>query len=158
MATKDKPQGEAGRREAGMPTTKSAQEETTTQPQRTSGAEDISDSATGTPDETAHEGQKALPPPPAGLPTNYPRQGKPTIRKGINLSVLIYVEGDRPPAQNFTREAKNALQQILKEAFANASGDLTMALKRVRVQNNVEDEGAGSPDANTTTQEEKFDF
>ncbi|MGA7733084.1 MAG: hypothetical protein WCD37_17640 [Chloroflexia bacterium] len=153
MATKDKPQGEAG-----MPTTKSAQEETTTQPQQTLGAEDISDSATGAPDETSQEHQKALPPPPAGLPANYPRQGRPTIRKGIYLSALIYVEGDRPPAQNFTREAKNALRKILEEAFANASGDLTMTLKRIRVQNNVEDEEPNNPNANASTQEEKFDF
>jgi hypothetical protein len=79
----------------------------------------------------------------------------PAIRKGVYLSALVYVEGDLPAPEDFTTPATSALKEVLGEAFKAKPGGLNLTLKKVDVQNDVEQEateeekGAG---------EEKFQF
>jgi len=75
-----------------------------------------------------------------------------TIRKGIYLSALIYVEGDYPPAQDFMAPAKAALKDSLK----GKHNGLTLTLKKVEVKNNVEDEDEGEGQA--SKKGDKFEF
>ncbi len=154
METRNEPQDTTGQPDPQTPIDSGREEAINAQ--QTVPPEDINDGAPN-----AEESTEALPPPPPGLPASYPRQGRPTIRKGVYLSALIYVEGDRPPAQDFTREAKAALQQALAAALGDTPDGLTMSLKRIKTQNNVEDEEPDDEghDANANIREEgKFEF
>jgi hypothetical protein len=64
-------------------------------------------------------------------------QEKPkSIRKGIYLSALIYIEGEQAPAEDFSPVAKAAL----KDALGNAPEGLSITLKKVEAKNDVEAE------------------
>jgi hypothetical protein len=76
-----------------------------------------------------------------------------TIRKGIYLSALIYVEGDQAPASDFATPAKAALTDVLSKAIKGKHGGLTMTLKKIEVRNDVEDE-----EASDGGKESKFEF
>jgi hypothetical protein len=76
-----------------------------------------------------------------------------TIRKGIYLSALIYVEGDQAPATDFATPAKAALRDALSNALKGDHGGLNMTLKKIEVRNDVEDEDAGDGDKGS-----KFEF
>lgn len=73
----------------------------------------------------------------------------PTIRKGIYLSALIYAEGEQAAPEDFAATATAALKDALGEAFKTNPGGLNMTLKKVEVQNDVEQEDI---------EEEKFQF
>ncbi|HKP52317.1 MAG TPA: hypothetical protein VJ183_06660 [Chloroflexia bacterium] len=77
----------------------------------------------------------------------------PTIHKGVYLSVLVYVEGDQPAPDDFTSTATSALKEALGETFKSNPGGLSMTVKKVEVQNDVEQEEDDSGD-----KEEKFQF
>src|SRR5438105_2901932 len=64
-----------------------------------------------------------------------------TIPKGVYLSALIYVEGDQAPASDFTALATSALKDALSSALKGDHGGLSMTLKSVDVQNDVEQDG-----------------
>ena len=149
MATKDSRRAAKGQPKARRTASKSDPEESA-QPQQTAAAEDIKDNAAGA--------EEALPPPPPGLPKDYPRQGRPTIRKGVYLSALIYIEGDSPPAQDFTTQAKSTLQKLLNDTFAKPHDDLNISLKRITVQNNIEDEEPDIAASKANQKEDTFDF
>ena len=76
-----------------------------------------------------------------------------TIRKGIYLSALIYIEGDQAPASDFATPAKAALTNVLSKALKGKHGGLSMALKKIEVRNDVEDE-----DGSDGSKEGKFEF
>ncbi|MBF6614027.1 MAG: hypothetical protein IVW55_12940 [Chloroflexi bacterium] len=79
-------------------------------------------------------------------------QATPTIRKGIYLSALVYIEGDQAAPDDFTALASSALESAL-------SGDhsgLSITLKKVDVQNNVEDNADENNSA--APKPEKFQF
>lgn len=61
-----------------------------------------------------------------------------TIRKGIYLSALIYIEGDLAAADDFIGPATTTLKSVLNNALSGAHGGLTMTLKQVEVRNDVE--------------------
>ena len=86
-------------------------------------------------------------------PANSATQKTPTIRKGIYLSALIYVEGDQPAPEDFTALATSALKKRLASAFEGEQDGLAMTLRKVEVVNDVEEE-----DAEDKPQEEKFQF
>jgi len=77
----------------------------------------------------------------------------PTIHKGVYLSALVYVEGDMPAPEDFTSTATSALKEALGEASKSIPGGLSMSVKKVEVQNDVEQEEGESGD-----KEEKFQF
>jgi hypothetical protein len=145
-------------------------EEEVSQGKQQAEVEDIKVGTADEQEEGGEEKEETLPPPPPGLPADYPREGRAGIRKGIYLSALIYVEGERPPRADFTREAKAALKDALQDALANVDDDLSMTLKGITVQNNIEGdetggetgeeagEEAGEGADRTTRGEEKFDF
>ena len=81
-------------------------------------------------------------------------EARPTIRKGIYLSALIYVEGDMPAPDDFIGPATNALKSVLDEALNGQRDRLSMTLKKVEVRNDIEQD-AGEEDGQT---EEKFQF
>ena len=90
--------------------------------------------------------------------------GPATIRKGVYLSALIYVEGDQAPADDFNSLTISTLKKGLGDYFATPHDGLTMTLKSVNVQNNAED-GSDSGDSGDSgdkksggKQEEKFQF
>jgi hypothetical protein len=87
-------------------------------------------------------------------PANRATQKTPTIRKGIYLSALIYIEGDQPAPEDFTALAASALKKRLASAFESEQDGLAMALKKVEVVNDIEEEDAGDE----PQQEEKFQF
>ena len=99
------------------------------------------------------EGSDKPTPTPSQQPT--PTEDAPTIRKGVYLSVLIYVEGEMPAPEDFTSQATGALKDALGEAFKAHPGGLSMSVKRVEVQNDVE-ESESNDDADK--EEEKFQF
>jgi hypothetical protein len=88
-------------------------------------------------------------------PTDKPR--KPTtIRKGIYLSALIYIEGEQPPAENFNVLAKAALKDRLAGKNSPDYAGLTMTLKKVQEQTDVEEAGDG--DKSNNEKGDKFEF
>jgi hypothetical protein len=86
------------------------------------------------------------------------------MRKGIYLSALIYIEGDQAPAENFAALSKDALKRALDGCLTGSHNDLTMSLKQISVQNDIEDventDGGDEPAAGKEAgkQEEKFEF
>ena len=82
-----------------------------------------------------------------------------TIRKGIYLSALIYIEGDAPPAQNFNALAKVALADRLASKHDPEHDALEMTLKKVEEKTDVEEDGNEESDAGKDKdKEEKFEF
>src|SRR5437762_8957375 len=77
-----------------------------------------------------------------------------TIRKGIYLSALVYVEGDQAPASDFMGPAKAALADALK----GDHNGLSLTLKKVEVQNNVEDDGDDSSKSTGQGKRGSFEF
>jgi hypothetical protein len=75
-----------------------------------------------------------------------------TIQKGVYLSALVYVKGEQPPAENFTALATSALKDALASALKGDHGGLSMTLKKVEVQNDVEQDDGQSAKG------EKFQF
>ena len=75
----------------------------------------------------------------------------PSIRKGIYLSALIYIEGDQPAPEDFAAWAKPALKQTLTAALEGNHNGLSMTLKKLEVQNDVEEDDENGD-------EEKFQF
>lgn len=67
-----------------------------------------------------------------------------TIRKGVYLSALIYVEGDQAPADDFVAAAKAALSEALS---TKTSSGYTITLKKAQAQNDVEQDDSGGSDA-----------
>jgi hypothetical protein len=86
-------------------------------------------------------------------PANSATQKTPTIRKGVYLSALIYIEGDQPAPEDFTALTTSALKKRLASAFEGEQDGLAMTLKKVEVVNDIEEE-----DAEDRPQEEKFQF
>jgi hypothetical protein len=91
---------------------------------------------------------------PAGEETEAGEKSTPTIRKGIYLSALVYVEGDQAAFEDFTSTATSALKEALGETFKANPGSLSMTVKKVEVQNDVEQGEDDSGDK----EEEKFQF
>ncbi|HEX9988848.1 MAG TPA: hypothetical protein VGE45_10285 [Chloroflexia bacterium] len=89
-------------------------------------------------------------------PANRATQKTPTIRKGIYLSALIYIEGDQPAPEDFTALATSALEKRLATAFEGEQDGLTVTLKKVEVVNDIEEEDAD--DGLLEGEEEKFQF
>ena len=75
-----------------------------------------------------------------------PKSAPETIRKGVYLSALIYVEGEQPPPDDFTRLATDALREALQAALEAKPSGLDMTLKGVEVQNDVEEDGEDEED------------
>ncbi|HYO50890.1 MAG TPA: hypothetical protein VEW94_13650 [Chloroflexia bacterium] len=86
-------------------------------------------------------------------PANKATQKTHTIRKGIYLSALIYIEGDQPAPEDFAALTTSALKKRLASAFESEQDGLAMTLKKVEVVNDIEEEDAGDE-----FQEEKFQF
>lgn len=91
------------------------------------------------------------PTPPAPDPPTEAEQMPPTIRKGIYLSALIYIEGDQPAPEDFTAWATSALKKTLASGFEGEHEGLSMTVKKVEVRNDVEEDSL--PEG-----EEKFQF
>ena len=126
MATKNDG-GSAGRR--GKPAgQKPAPVSTQSQSQQPSSTSSDTSQAAATPQQAQQGGQAA-----SSSPS--------TIRKGVYLSALIYVEGDQAPADDFNKLTTTTLKKALSACFAAPQDGLTMTLKSVNVKNNVEDEG-----------------
>ncbi len=85
-------------------------------------------------------------------------QAKPenVIRKGLYLSALIYVEGDMPAPNDFISPATKALKSVLEQALKGEHEGLSMTLKKVEVQNDVEQDEEEAKDSGQ--EEEKFRF
>lgn len=83
-----------------------------------------------------------------------PATPKAVIRKGIYVSALVYIEGDMAPADNFANPATDALKAALNDALKGNRGNFTMTLKKVEVQNDVEQ----ADDAEGIPKEGKFQF
>src|SRR5215208_3857587 len=64
---------------------------------------------------------------------------EPTIKKGIYLSALIYVEGEQAAPADFDAVAIDALKKRLSRAIEEG-GELRMTVKKIEVKNDVEEE------------------
>lgn len=62
------------------------------------------------------------------------------IRKGIYLSALIYIEGEQAPDENFNELAKAALKDKMAGDNNPEYARLTIILKRVEEQTDVEED------------------
>jgi hypothetical protein len=85
-----------------------------------------------------------------------PEDSPATIRKGIYLSTLIYVEGDQAPAEDFAAAAKRALQEAISGAQESVPGGLRITVKSVRVQNDVEEDDQDA--ATAPAKKDEFEF
>jgi hypothetical protein len=138
MATRSKRPRRKLRRRDARPTSP-AQPEQTQAPAATSTGQEPVESSPSAP---------AEPPKPANV-----------IRKGIYLSALIYVEGDMPAPEDFIAPATKALKSVLDEALEGEHDGLSMALKKVEVRNDVEqDDEEEEEEEEGEGQEEKFQF
>ena len=84
-----------------------------------------------------------------------------TIKKGIYLSALVYVEGNQAPADDFNSLSISLLKKNLNAFFSTPHDGLTMSLKSVDVQNDVEVDDGGGDSATGTAgkkKEDKFQF
>ena len=88
-------------------------------------------------------------------PANRATQKTPTIRKGIYLSALIYIEGDQPAPEDFAALTTSALKERIASAFEGEQDGLIMTLKKVEVVNDVEE---GDEEDRPQQEEEKFQF
>ncbi len=118
-------------------------------------------SASEQPQPPKPEQEQAPPAPPAEQKTAEPapaEEAKPSnvIRKGIYLSALIYVEGDMPAPDDFISPTTKALKSVLDRALKGEHDGLSMTLKKVEVQNDVEQDD--EEEANEGGEEEKFQF
>ncbi|MDQ5825561.1 MAG: hypothetical protein M3441_15315 [Chloroflexota bacterium] len=118
-------------------------------------------SASEQPQPPKQEQVEARPTPPAEQKTAEPsstEEVKPAnvIRKGIYLSALIYVEGDMPAPDDFISPTTKALKSVLDQALKGEHDGLSMTLKKVEVQNDVEQEDEEEGDEGG--EEEKFQF
>jgi hypothetical protein len=116
--------------------------------------------ASSQPDRATHPSAGTGTPPPAPA----------TMKKGIYLSALIYVEGFQAPADDFNSFSISLLKKHLNECFAAPHDGVAMTLKSVDVQNDVETEdssesgdagekkSAPSTDKGRKKKEEKFQF
>jgi hypothetical protein len=84
-------------------------------------------------------------------------KGEQTMRKGIYLSALIWVEGDWPAARDFAAPAKAAVKDALSSALEGEHDGLTLRLKGLEVRTDVEEDGEGGEVAGKP-KEEKFEF
>jgi hypothetical protein len=117
-------------------------------------------SASEQPQPLKQEQEQALSAPPAEQKTEEPapaEEAKPAnvIRKGIYLSALIYVEGDMPAPDDFISPTTKALKSVLDRALKGEHDGLSMTLKKVEVQNDVEQE---DEEVEEGDKEEKFQF
>jgi hypothetical protein len=93
-----------------------------------------------------------------------PKEASEPMRKGIYLSALIYVEGDRAPADDFNALTTSALRRTLESCLTGTHGDLTMTLKQIDVRNDIEiedkeeDSGIDAPRQGDKEEEGKFQF
>jgi hypothetical protein len=85
-------------------------------------------------------------------------EGEQTMRKGIYLSALIWVEGDWPAASDFASPAKAAAKDALSKALEGEHDGLTMRLKGLEVRNDVEEDNGEGGEAAGKPKEEKFEF
>ncbi len=93
-----------------------------------------------TPQKAGAAASPEVPPVPSQNPT--PPETTASIRKGIYLSALIYVEGDLAASADFTSPATSALKDALAETLKSNPGGLNMTLKKVEVQNDVAQDSA----------------
>lgn len=93
--------------------------------------------------------KKAQAPVPVPRTTQKPatkgQEAPPPIRKGIYLSALIYVEGEQAAPDDFTALATSALKTALSTALKADHNGLSMTLKKLEAQNDVEEESSGEP-------------
>ncbi|HET9494921.1 MAG TPA: hypothetical protein VFR15_11885 [Chloroflexia bacterium] len=85
-------------------------------------------------------------------------EGEQTIRKGIYLSALIWVEGDWPAARDFATPAKAAARDALEAAFEGEHDGLTLRLKNLEVRTDVEEADGEAGAEGEQKEEEKFEF
>ena len=85
-------------------------------------------------------------------------EGEQTMRKGIYLSALIWVEGDWPAARDFASPAKAAAKGALSQALEGEHDGLTLRLKSLEVRTDVEEDNGEDEDAAGKPKEEKFQF
>jgi hypothetical protein len=85
-------------------------------------------------------------------------EGEQTMRKGIYLSALIWVEGDWPAARDFASPAKAAAKGALSQALEGEHDGLTLRLKSLEVRTDVEEDNGEDEDAAGKPKEEKFEF
>ena len=85
------------------------------------------------------------------------KEAPATMRKGVYLSALIYVEGDQAPADDFTAAAKSAVSDALAKC---APSGYTITLKKAQAQNDVEedDAGEGGDDKGAKSKKDSFEF
>jgi len=122
----------------------------------------------------AASGTTPAEPPPASQPPTSDAQSQSAtassemVKKGVYLSALIYVEGYQKPPDDFNTTTVTALNKVLSDCLASPPDGLTMKLKSVDVQNDVEQDDEGASDkhgqeappqsAKKSKQEEKFQF
>ncbi len=104
---------------------------------------------TGNPPARPHGGHSSGKPQPP-LQAEPEAQPAPTIRKGIYLSALIYIEGDQPAPEDFIALTTATLSRTLDQCLRGDHNGLSMALKRIEVRNDIEQDGE--------EQEERFQF
>src|SRR4028118_844803 len=70
--------------------------------------------------------------PESATPESKPQKSN-TIRKGIYLSALIYIEGAMPAPDDFITPTTTALKSVLSDALKGEHDGLTMTLKKVEI-------------------------
>ncbi len=90
------------------------------------------------------------PPPKQSVYNQEQEDAPPVIRKGIYLSVLIYIEGDQPAPDDFADLTTSTLKHVLTQAFKDDPDGLTITLKKIEPRHDIEeDDGAEAEDSNT---------
>ncbi len=80
-----------------------------------------------------------------------------SIRKGIYLSALIYIEGEQAPAANFNALAKAALTDRLAGKNSPEYAGLAMTLKKAEEQTDVAGD-SGEGESGKSKKGDKFEF
>ncbi|GAC1364803.1 MAG: hypothetical protein NVSMB42_24630 [Herpetosiphon sp.] len=62
------------------------------------------------------------------------------MKKGITLSVKVYLEGEQAPADDFAAHATASLREQLGNAFRSRPAGLTLQIKQIKEQDDDEDE------------------
>lgn len=109
--------------------------------------------------QTSGAAQSAQNPAPTPQQAARAQEAEPTIRKGIYLSALVYIEGNQPAPEDFAAIASS----VLKSALSSDHGDFSITLKKVEVQNNIEDSAGDGPgdaggDNSAASKPDKFQF
>src|SRR5262245_6811498 len=76
------------------------------------------------------------------MTSKYSARGEETMKKGIAMRLEIYVEGEAPPAQDFTQTGRDIILQVLRSGIQQSAGTYAVRLRKIEpLEGGSDDDG-----------------